>query len=278
MVAVPGRVLPGFFFSPVAEQEMKRKTLWNNDFLALCCITFLALCNTAVYFNLHPYLMDLGVTPRGAGFLIGIYSLSSMFFYAFAGHWITNRNCYRCMCLGLLILCACGNSYLFVTESLLIGLIRFGSGFGLFLAMASVMVVLVQLIPPEKTGIGFSVFSVAMLMPYSLMPAITEIASPLIERPPQMYAAAALLLLPAAGFALHRDRLHRAAACREKGRGELSAKTRKTTFVDRLSLGCSGLTAVILPFFHPSFTSSKDLLNNTASGIPGIFSPYRWGS
>ncbi len=253
--------------------------MYNKQFMLLCCITFLALCNTAVYFNLHPYLMELGITARHAGFLIGLYSLASMFFYAFGSKWITSSNSYGCMCLGLLILCVCGNSYMLVRESWLIGLIRMGSGFGLFLAMASTMVVLVQLIPPHMTGIGFSVFSVAMLLPYSIMPAVTELASPCIEQPPQLYSLTALLLLPAAGFALFRSRQQRAADGQKKSSTETThlKKLREKNIRRPTIRGLLWLNGSYFTVFSSQFYLLKGFATHYGIHHPGYFFTIQMG-
>ena len=180
---------------------MTSRPLFGRDFLVLCTITFLALCNTAVFFNFFPYLLSLGFSTQETGILIGLYPLTSMVMYAGVSRFITPKNACVTMVIGLLITACCGIAYQFSTSILPLALIRIASGMGLFFTMASCMTLFVAVIPPLQAGLAFSLYSVAMLLPYSIMPAITELTQSWFTNPATMYMLTALLLVPTALFA-----------------------------------------------------------------------------
>ncbi len=176
---------------------MVKKTLFNFEFLSLCMITFLALCNVAAFYNFHLYLQHLGFLGKQSGFLIGIYSLTAMSLYLFASKHITINNAMFCVFSGILLVVCCGFAYLFVENFWLLALVRIANGAGVFLVMASTMVMLIAIIPSHKIGMAFSLYSVALLLPYSIMPAVSEMIHPYVEKPTFVYLGTALLLLPA---------------------------------------------------------------------------------
>ncbi len=51
------------------------------EFIILCSIFFMAVCNLSVYYSLNVYLQGLGFTKSVAGLLISVYLLSGMFMY-----------------------------------------------------------------------------------------------------------------------------------------------------------------------------------------------------
>ena len=176
---------------------MEKKTLFNFEFLSLCMITFLALCNVAAFYNFHLYLQDLGFLGKQAGFLIGLYSLTAMALYLFASKHISINNAMLCVFSGIVLVVCCGFAYLFVENFWLLGLVRIANGTGVFLVMASTMVMLIAIIPSQKIGMAFSLYSVALLLPYSIMPAVSDVIRPYVDKPTFVYLGTALLLLPA---------------------------------------------------------------------------------
>lgn len=181
---------------------MSKPNLFTFEFISLCIITFLTLCNISIFYNFHLYLQHLGFEGKEAGIIIGLYSLSAMALYASASRHVRYDNAFTCMLAGVFILGGCGVSYLIVNSFWSLAMVRIASGAGIFLVMAACMVVLVENIPQEKTGIAFSLYSVALLSPYSIMPAISEIIADYVGAPTRLYMATASLLLPAAGCIL----------------------------------------------------------------------------
>lgn len=176
---------------------MAKDRFVSFEFLTLCFITFAAVCNVAVFYNFHLYLQGLGFSGKEAGFLIGLYSLSAMVMYVAASRCVRLGNAIASMAAGICLVVGCGLAYLFFDQFWPLVIIRTLNGIGMFLVMASCMVMLVTIIPPQQSGAAFSLYSVALLLPYSIMPAVSEVLLPLVESPTRLYMLTACLLLPA---------------------------------------------------------------------------------
>jgi hypothetical protein len=72
------------------------------------------------------------------------------------------------------------------------------NGLGQFLLGAGTMALFVSVIPKEKSGQAFAVYSVAMLLSFGTVPAVMDALASSIPTPPHGYAGATLLLAPAA--------------------------------------------------------------------------------
>jgi len=174
-----------------------KDNLLTFEFLSLCFITFAAVCNVSVFYNFHLYLQGIGLSGKEAGFIIGLYSLSAMVLYVTASQFIRLNNSVFCMLAGILLVVGCGVAYLFTQQFWALVIVRIVNGMGMFLVMASCMVMLVAIIPQQKSGLAFSLYSVALLLPYSIMPAVSEVLLPLVDKPTTIYMLTACLLLPA---------------------------------------------------------------------------------
>ncbi|MBV5318608.1 MAG: MFS transporter [Desulfobulbaceae bacterium] len=204
---------------------MPKDHLLTFEFLSLCFITFAAVCNVSVFFNFHLYLQGIGFSGKEAGFIIGLYSLSAMALYVTASQYIHLGNALKCMTTGILLVVGCGVAYLFANQFRELVLVRIVNGIGMFLVMASCMVMLVAIIPQKKSGLAFSLYSVALLLPYSIMPAVSEVVLPLIARPTTMYLLTACLLLPAVFLARSlRTRVRNRLLAQEKKREGIFCK------------------------------------------------------
>ncbi len=178
-------------------ERQGRQPLAVFAFLALCTVVFLALCSMTVFYGLHVYLGTLGMSGTRAGLLVGVYSLSALLCYAVLSARIGLHNAFACMASGLAILLVCDWAYLLIYEFWPLLLLRVASGLGIFLLLASTMVVLVVIIPPGRSGQAFSLYSVALLTPYAVMPALSDLVLPLLPSQAWLYALSSLVLLPA---------------------------------------------------------------------------------
>lgn len=174
---------------------LKNKVI-TISFVALCTLTFLALCNVALFFNFHSYLLSIGIESTEAGFLVGLSSLSAVVLYTTASTKITLENARKLIVLGITLLTTCGVLYQFAHDFWSIALLRMCNGGGMFLVMASCMVILVANMPPSRSGFAFSIYSVALLAPYSVVPAFTELMQPWVTEPTTLYMFVGILLLP----------------------------------------------------------------------------------
>ncbi|WP_161629992.1 MFS transporter [Desulfogranum mediterraneum] len=180
---------------------MSREHATALPFLGLCSITFVLVCTSAVLSDLHWYLQSLRFSPREAGLLIGLFPLTSICMYAGGSRYITADRGSVLMPLGLVLTSCSMLAYLSADSLVTLALIRILGGIGSFLVMASCMAIMVTLIPAKRSGLAFSLYSVAMLLPYALMPAISEATRGWFPQPALLYALSGVLLLPAAGLA-----------------------------------------------------------------------------
>ena len=171
--------------------------IFTPDFVALCLLIFLSYCNITVFYSLYVYLDALGIPQSWRGALIGASSLATMATYLLASPFLSPANASRTAGLGMLLLIGCGLAYLAATSPLALLAVRLANGVGVALISAGAMTLLVSVIPAARSGQAFGIYSVAMLIPYSVVPPVFDWLSP--GRIPYNtgYAAMALALAPA---------------------------------------------------------------------------------
>jgi len=258
---------------------MPKKSLFNFEFVSLCIVTFLTLCNVAVFYNFHLYLQSLGIGGKRSGFLIGVYSLTAMCLYGVASKEITLNNAYKSMLIGIFIVVVCGMAYLFATDFWSLVLVRVANGIGIFMIMAGCMVLLVAIIPPDQTGMAFSLYSIAMLLPYSIIPSVSDIIMPFMHSPEHIYLVMAIFLIPAAGvlFAIHRrigsQQLAQSPSTAKGGRlgGEVNNLFRRPV------LAVLMVNGVYFVMFAALFFLFKGLAQQRGMNNPGLFFTMQMG-
>lgn len=182
------------------------RTLLTFEFLGLCMVTFVAFCNVTVFYDLFNYLRNLGIPGDLHGLVVGSYSLTAMVLYLLMSPFLTAAIAPRVMLMGMAVVIMCGMGYLYIHSFWgLLGL-RMMNGFGQFLMSAGAMTLLVSVIPKEKSGQAFAIYSVAILLPFGTVPAAMDSLAIFIPTPPHGYAGATVLLIPAVWIVLH---LHR---------------------------------------------------------------------
>ena len=174
------------------------RKLLSFDFIGLCLVTFLSCCNVTVFYNLFNYLQSIGIPAELRGLVIGAYSLTAMLLYLVASPFINTANATRSMLLGIVVLIASGLGYFSVHSFWGLLALRMLNGAGQFCLSAGAMALIVAVIPLEKSGQAFGIYSVAILVAYGGVPAVMDTLAPFIPTPPHGYAAATLTLLPAA--------------------------------------------------------------------------------
>src|SRR5574340_971392 len=185
------------------------RKLLTFEFLGLCVVTFMAFCNFTVFYNLFNYLRTLGIPADLRGLVIGCYSLTSMLVYLLASPFLNSANAPRTMLSGMVVLAFCGFGYLFIHSFWGLMGLRMMNGIGQSLMAAGARALLVTVIPQEKSGQAYAVYSIAMLLPYGIVPAVMDALSAFIATPSQGYAGATVTLLPAAWVVWEIRRRHR---------------------------------------------------------------------
>jgi len=178
------------------------RKLLSFEFASLCLIAFLAIANGTAYYNLFGHLAALGVAAELRGIVVGAYALVAMVLYLAASPFLTTRTAPRAMLAGIAILVAGGLSFLLVRSFWGLLLLRSICGAGGFLLGAGATSLLVGVIPPDRSGEAFGIYSVAILVAYGIVPAGMDLLVPHLPSVATGYALAGLLLLPAIGLVL----------------------------------------------------------------------------
>ncbi|NDV27815.1 MFS transporter [Desulfovibrio sp. JC010] len=172
----------------------EKQSLPLLEFITLCCVVFMAVCNISVYYSLNVYLQELGFNKTVSGLLISVYSLSGMFMYLTVSSRITAVNAYRFMFAGMVLVGFCGCGYIYLHDFLPLLLLRIGQGVGIFMLLAPCVAILVSMVSQKNVGSAFSLYSTALLLPYAVMPHVSEQFGALVAGPECIYAGTAGLI------------------------------------------------------------------------------------
>jgi MFS family permease len=216
------------------------RTLLGFEFTSLCLVAFLAIANGTAYYDLFGHLASLGVPAEVRGLVVGAYPLVAMALYLLASPFLTAWRAPRAMLAGIAILVVGGVSFVVVRSSWGLFLLRAACGAGGFLLGSGAMALLVTVIPPDRSGEAFGIYSVAILAAYGVVPAVMDAVVPRFMGVTTAYALAGLVLLPAVGLvSALRRRIHPPKA----GPG---GEPHRPSFADlRESLGNARLSGVL---------------------------------
>lgn len=190
------------------------RPLLTFEFVGLCLVAFLAVCNVTVFYNLFGYLAALGVPAALRGLLVGAGALTATALYLLASPFVEVRRAPAAMLLGIAVLAGSGWAYLVVEAPVGLLALRVLNGLGHFLMGSGATALLVTAIPPERSGQAFGIYSVAILVAFGLVPTAMDALVPHLPGPAHGYALATLSLVPALVIvlALRRRRPARAPA------------------------------------------------------------------
>ncbi len=172
------------------------KKLVTIDFIFICAVIFITYCNITVFYSLYLYLEELQIAKSWRGFIIGCSALSTIALFLLASHHLTAKTAVKSALFGACIMIFCGIGY--VISSSMAGLIalRLLNGVAVYLLSASCMTLMVSSIPTEKNAQAFSLYSVALLLPYSTVPASCDFLNPHLPSVAYSYFGMAMLLVP----------------------------------------------------------------------------------
>ncbi|MBK5964696.1 hypothetical protein CCR95_11545 [Thiocystis minor] len=189
------------------------RPLLNREFVLLCGISCFAFCNMAVFYGFYGHLEAIGIPPAWRGWLLGLEPFTAFALRLFLIPVISVANAARALLIGLLLLVLALVSYQWaLTVPWLIPL-RILHGAAFVLLVSASITLVVRFIPEDRSAQGFSLFSLASLLPYALMPPLTEWLLPQVASAAEIYAGVAWLALPAILLLLQaRGRLRAAVA------------------------------------------------------------------
>jgi MFS family permease len=246
-----------------------RPPLFTFRFLSLCLFMLLAYCNIAVFYNLYPYMEQLGVAQQWRGPIIGSSALATIAGFLLVTPRQSLTTAPRAISLGIVLLIACGLGYLVERDVPGLFALRVINGLGIALLTSSATTLLVAHIAPERSGQAFGVYSIAALLPYSIVPFAFDHLGRLLPSAAHGYALMSLTLIPAAGlnFAMRRQARRQPDRC-PQARTPAGAHSMLTSFH-------TPKTTLLLLVYYLNFSAlfflSKSFFASRGLGNVGVF-------
>lgn len=171
--------------------------LFSIEFMLLNSIIFFSFCNMAVFYSFFSYLARIGIPPEWRGFLVGLEPMSAFILRLAAVPMLHAKNAATAMiiALSMIIVALCSYGWVVTVPGLIVLRILHGAAFVLLVSAA--MALVVHFIPKGKSGQGFGFVSVSVLVPYAVMPLITESLRGYTQNEAQIYRGVTILAVPA---------------------------------------------------------------------------------
>lgn len=173
------------------------RPLLNREFLLLCGVSFFAFCNMAVFYGFYAHMAAIGIPVEWRGWLLGLEPFTAFVLRLALIPLIGTTNAARLLMVGLVLLVVALLGYQVATTVSLLIPLRILHGAAFVLLVSATVTLVVRFIPEDRSAQGFSVFSLANLLPYALMPPLTEALMPHVGGAATLYAAVSVLALPA---------------------------------------------------------------------------------
>ncbi|MDD5475544.1 MAG: MFS transporter [Syntrophales bacterium] len=171
--------------------------LFTFEFLAMCLVITTAFCNVSVFYSFYYYLGAIDIPVAWRGFLVGLEPMAAFALRLFVMPWLHVRNAYGIIMVSLILLIAVSCSYLFVTTVTGMIVLRVIHGAVFVLLTSALISLMVNFIPPDKSGQGFSALAVATMVPYAVIPPLTEALLPHLRNEADIYAGVSILSVAA---------------------------------------------------------------------------------
>lgn len=197
------------------EPQAGKQGLMSKDFLLLFGLTLASNCYIAIFYCFEQWLEGLGTPPEWRGILLGALFAMVIIFRPVASVYFQEHSSLGAVVVSVIVTSLVMAAYqlvppgsaLFVWVVLALRIVQ-----GFFLAVFSACTVstLVTCIPPGQGARGFALFSLSLLLPYSIIPSIGEYLLPIVGGEAELFAITALMGIPAlfmAGFLAPKLRL-----------------------------------------------------------------------
>lgn len=190
--------------------------LLSRDFILLFLMAMCSNSFIAVYYCFEPWLEGLGVTPGWRGVLLSALFAMILIFRPLTSVVMLRHGKLWPMTISLAVCALVMSCYPFIGGAIqslggmisAILILRLVQGAALAIYSACTIGVLVECIPPGQSARGFAIFSLTMLLPYSIIPALSEEILPSIGGEAALFGYMAWLGLPSfAMLALLRKKL-----------------------------------------------------------------------
>jgi MFS family permease len=172
------------------------KKLFSFEFISLNFVCFLAFCNMAVFYGFYSYLGSIAIPLEWRGFLVGLEPMTAFALRLFLVPLLHAGNAVFVMLGALVMLIVALNAYSWATTITTLVLLRIFHGAAFVLLVSAVMALVVHFIPRERSGQGFGIVSLAALIPYAVMPILSEALLRQLHGETRVYAVVSVLAVP----------------------------------------------------------------------------------
>ncbi len=174
--------------------------LFTRDFILLFCMAMCSNSYLAVFYCFEQWLEGLQIGPNWRGILLSALYAMVLLWRPVVSVFLLSRSKLIPLVGGICVSSCVMLSYSQVSgpnSVLLILLLRLIQGISLAVYSSCVVAVLVSCIPSGQSAKGFAIFSLASLLPYSIIPALGEHLLPLLKGEANLFALVAVLAIPA---------------------------------------------------------------------------------
>ena len=174
--------------------------LLSRDFILLFLLATCSNCYIAIFYCLEQWLVGQEVSASTSGVLIAALSLMVLVTRPLASWGLLGRDKMPAMVVSIGISSLVMLAYPFVQGPHVVELVfclRVVQGIALAVYSSCTVAVLVSCIPPGQSARGFALFSLTLLLPFSIIPAIAEQLLAVVGNEANLFAWSALLGLPA---------------------------------------------------------------------------------
>lgn len=180
-------------------RDEQRPKLLTRDFILLFLMAMCSNSFIAVYYSFEHWMQGLGVPPQWRGILLSALFAMILVFRPITSIFMLRHSKLWAMLISLAVCTGVMLAYPYVTPGnsiCMIMVLRIVQGIALAVYSACTVSVLVGCIPPGQSARGFALFSLTMLLPYSIIPAISEKLLPIVGGEAQLFATMAWLGIP----------------------------------------------------------------------------------
>lgn len=201
--------------------------LLSRDFILLFCMAMFSNSYIAVFYCFEQWLEGLGISPNWRGVLLSSLFAMVLLCRPLASVLLLKRGKLPAMLVSIMVSSCVMLAYSYVGGEHAIGaiwLLRVIQGIALAVYSSCTVAVLVSCIPRGQSARGFALFSLTLLLPYSIIPALAERLLPVLGGEPRLFALTAALGLPALAMLIPLAPRLRTPEMPAQGAGSLSGR------------------------------------------------------
>ncbi len=172
------------------------QTLYSREFCALVFVLFFGFCNMSVFYGFYTYLERIGIDIHWRGLIVGLEPMAAFLLRPVAAYFLHAGNALKVMGFSLFSLMGILCAYSLVNSLYGLILLRILHGVAFVWMVSANVSLTIRFIPKEKSTQAFGLISLASLIPYAVIPFVTET---LLHRYPDeavIYAGMSVLGIP----------------------------------------------------------------------------------